>query len=206
MKCQNDSGTPGFNQIIADCDHALSFVWRVLEIPKARTIILGRSIGAAIGCELAVRHPGIHGFVSVGAFTSIYELVREWFGTVPALVFSGSFSNLERVKQLRCRVLFIHGTEDALIPVAHAAKLYNTCSSHEKWLHTSPEMTHNVFSVSEEICNPIIQKLRILQPTAPIHYVLPKDLFDPMVVDTDARGDSPELRECGSTNHTPTNL
>ena len=69
-----------------------------------------------------------------------------------------------------------------MIPPRHGDELYEACGSAEKYIVRPVDMSHNVFSISEEVCTPIVRFFGILDRSkGKIDYVLPVDLFDPII-------------------------
>jgi fermentation-respiration switch protein FrsA (DUF1100 family) len=91
---------------------------QALKIPPSRIILHGRSVGAGPAVELAVRET-VGGLVVESGFVSAYRVLTRW----PLLPFD-KFPNLERMPDVRCPVLVIHGREDGIIPFWHGEKLY----------------------------------------------------------------------------------
>jgi fermentation-respiration switch protein FrsA (DUF1100 family) len=75
-------------------------------------------VGSGPATELAARVP-VGGLVLESAFVSTFRVLTK----VPLLPFD-RFPNLRHLRQVRCPVLVIHGTEDEVIPVSHGRRLY----------------------------------------------------------------------------------
>jgi fermentation-respiration switch protein FrsA (DUF1100 family) len=101
-------------------DHAAAYRYatRTLKIPPARIILHGRSVGTGPAVELAAREP-VAGLIVESGFVSAYRVLTRW----PLLPFD-KFPNLQRMPQVKCPVLVIHGRRDEIIPFWHGQKLY----------------------------------------------------------------------------------
>lgn len=122
--------------------------------PGAEIVIHGQSMGAA--CALMMTGEdlpeNVKAVVSDCAYTDVYGIfqkqIREWFhlpgfpiidGANLMLRLRGGYnireaSALEAVKKSRIPILFIHGDEDAFIPVSMAEELYAAAAGEKKLL------------------------------------------------------------------------
>jgi abhydrolase domain-containing protein 17 len=112
------SGTPGEANAYRDADVAYTYLTQKLKIPADRIIVYGRSIGGGSATELATRHP-VAGLILESAFTSAFRVILPF----PVLPFD-KFTNLDKLKQLHCPVLVMHGQADETIPIQHGRSLY----------------------------------------------------------------------------------
>jgi fermentation-respiration switch protein FrsA (DUF1100 family) len=88
-----------------------------------RLVFYGRSLGTGVATELALRHP-VAGLILESPFTSLLDIAAEkyWF-LLPRLYLRYRFDSLAKAPRIAVPVLLLHGTADALIPVAHAERL-----------------------------------------------------------------------------------
>jgi abhydrolase domain-containing protein 17 len=112
------SGTPGEANVYQDADVAYTYLTQQLKIPADRIIIYGRSIGGGSATELATRYP-VAGLILESAFTSAFRVILSF----PILPFD-KFTNLDKLKQIHCPVLIMHGQADETIPIQHGRSLY----------------------------------------------------------------------------------
>jgi uncharacterized protein len=89
-----------------------------------RIMVLGESLGGAVGTELALREP-VGGVALVAAFTSVPDLGAElfpwlpvrWLGTI-------GYRTVDKLAEVRVPVMVIHGPGDSLVPFRHAERNY----------------------------------------------------------------------------------
>ncbi len=101
-------------------DAGAAFAELVRREPDAsRRFIYGYSLGGALAIALAAEVDGIAGVVVESSFTSISDLVRtsKW-GWVPGLTWlvTQNFDSLTRISRVNEPLLFLHGTQDTLVP------------------------------------------------------------------------------------------
>jgi pimeloyl-ACP methyl ester carboxylesterase len=94
------------------------------HVPADRIVLAGRSLGGAVAAELACRRPH-RALVLDSAFTSFPDLAQEKYPWLPGrwLVHNQS-NNLAKVGRTGAPVFIAHGTADALVPFAHAERLF----------------------------------------------------------------------------------
>lgn len=71
------------------------------------------------------------------------------------MVIKDRFLNYERVKQVRCPSLFIHGLLDDLVPPSHSKELHKKVLHKGSKLELRESMTHNDFDMYADIVNPL---------------------------------------------------
>ncbi len=97
----------------------------------AKRFVYGHSLGGAIAIDLATRpqtQNQFAGLIVESTFTSIGEMVRQFrWGWVPGLTWfvTQDFDSIDKVRRLNKPVLFIHGSEDRLIPASMSRKLFD---------------------------------------------------------------------------------
>lgn len=89
-------------------------------------IIFGRSLGAAVGLEAALRTPPA-GLIMESAFTSIAAMGRYHYPLLNLLLgwlVGAEYDNRGKISQLHCPLLLIHGSGDTICPPFMAEELY----------------------------------------------------------------------------------
>ena len=122
------SGKPTEQHVYEDINAAYDYLINTLNIPPKHIIVFGRSIGAAVAIDLAVRQPVAGLIVQSGFVTAFRVLTR-----VPLLPFD-KFNNLNKIAQVSCPALIIHGTKDTIVPFWHGKKLFETVQTPKQHL------------------------------------------------------------------------
>ena len=113
------SGRASEQGLYRDIETAYSWL-REQGFPSERIIAHGNSLGAGPSAYLAERQP-IGGLVLRSAFTNVPDLGKELFPWLPVDLVSGiEFPVAERLPQIQCPVVLLHGRDDRLIPIRHA--------------------------------------------------------------------------------------
>lgn len=111
-------GTPSVTGALQDINAAYQYMTQQLKIPPEQIIIHGRSVGGGPSTDLAARE-NCAGLVLESSFTSIFRVVIPF-----PFFFFDRFPNLAKIRQVKCPVLIIHGTQDQTIPLSHGQALY----------------------------------------------------------------------------------
>jgi pimeloyl-ACP methyl ester carboxylesterase len=128
----SDGDFPSEAQMYADAEAAWNYLVKQKHINPARIFIYGHSIGGAVAIDLAARHPDAAGLIVEATFTSIFDMARlkYRYRLLPmGLIVEQKFDSRKKVGHLKIPVLFIHGTEDALVPPEMSRRLYEKTSS-----------------------------------------------------------------------------
>lgn len=118
-------GQPSEKGLYLDVNAAMQEVlkrgWQTDQI-----VIFGRSLGAAVGLEAALRFsPG--GLIMESAFTSITAMGRHHYPLLNLFLgwlIDAQFDNLGKISSLNTPLLLIHGTNDQICPPEMAETLY----------------------------------------------------------------------------------
>ena len=109
---------------------------RQQQIEAKDILLLGRSLGSGPTIELATQE-SIGGLILESAFTSVFRTMTR-IRIYPV----DKFDNLGKIPTVAAPVLFIHGTNDAMIPLWHGERLYDRAQSPKMKLWV-PRAGHN---------------------------------------------------------------
>jgi fermentation-respiration switch protein FrsA (DUF1100 family) len=121
-------GSPTEQNCYADIDAAYDFLTVTQKIPANRIIIFGRSIGSGPSLDLAARKP-VAGLILQSAFTSAFHV--HWLGY---LLPGDRFRNIDKIAQVHCPLLIMHGRQDAIVPFAHGQRLFAAATAPKQCL------------------------------------------------------------------------
>jgi len=143
---------------------------------------------------------GIGGLVLISAFTRIIDVAEQLAGKFGSYMFSQNlFDTSSLIPYVTCRTLFVHGTDDKLVPSAHSQELYEKCGARRgnKMLHYCTGGGHNDVDLIQDVL-PAIVHFFDLWTGEPIKLELPEDLFTTMHAPEVCSGSS--LRHLGTLN------
>src|SRR5581483_8701803 len=124
---RSDGAFPSEATVYEDAEAAWRYLVRERGVRPADLYIYGHSLGGAIAIELARRHPEAAGLVIESSFTSISDMARlqKRYALLPVDLFLNQrFESLRKVSALRLPVLFLHGTEDEVVPYEMGQRLF----------------------------------------------------------------------------------
>lgn len=111
-------GTPTEKGCYETAESAYSFLTIQKKFKPENIIVLGRSLGTGPACYLAEKYP-VKGLIFESGFLSAPRAVTR----IRLLPFN-PFPNSERIKNILCPKLFMHGTQDSVISIWHGKKMY----------------------------------------------------------------------------------
>lgn len=142
---------------------AYRFVLETMNWPASDIIVMGFSIGAAVGARLACEHE-VHGLIMIAPFISLVDAAHRFVGRLAPIVVNNLlvgnvFDNSGYLARMKAPTLIIHGQKDTLVPCDHGRALYSLCSSEKKLLVTPEEMDHNcdLLSSAELLIRPMLR-------------------------------------------------
>jgi len=139
-------GRPSRPGLIADGHAALDYLRTRRDIDPARLVVLGQSLGGAVGIVVVAERNDVAGVAVDGAFSD-YQHIAAWHmrrnpllfpfsGLVPRLMMSDGYDPIDYVSRISPRPLFImHGREDDVVDPRMAKQLYDAAREpKELWL------------------------------------------------------------------------
>ena len=143
--------------------------WRYLaetrgELP-GRVVLFGRSLGGAVAIELANQHTPA-ALVVESTFASLIDVGRLHYPFLPVrLLLSYRYESIDKVSQITCPKLFLHGTDDTLIPLSNSRKLFDAAIEPKRFIETpgghneagftySPDFTNRLATFIDEVLSP----------------------------------------------------
>ncbi|MDZ8187967.1 MAG: alpha/beta hydrolase [Nostoc sp. ChiSLP02] len=116
-------GTPTENNAYQDIDTAYNYLTQHLKISPKKIIVWGRSVGGGSAVNLAAKKP-VAGLIIESTFISAFQVIVP-FRILPF----DKFSNIDKIKNVNCPILVVHGKSDEVIPFSHGEKLFAAASS-----------------------------------------------------------------------------
>lgn len=129
-------GTASETNAYEDAETAYDYLTNELKIPPEKIIIHGRSLGAAVSIELAFRKK-CGGLIAESSFVSAFRVLTRY-----KIYPFDKFQNLNKIENVKCPVLFIHGKRDEIIPFRHSEILYAKANE-PKFFYWIDEADHN---------------------------------------------------------------
>lgn len=141
----SEGSFPNETSVYLDAATAWDYLVKQRQIQPSDIFIYGHSLGGAIAINLAVQQPKAAGLIVESSFSSIQNVVnlRGQFKLFPvSFILNQRFDSINKVKDLRIPVLFIHGTDDFVVPDYMSRQLY-AAAPEPKQLLIVPNAGHN---------------------------------------------------------------
>jgi len=121
---------------------ALDFVRQQLGVEAKSLIIFGRSLGAAVAAEVALRFP-CRGLILETPFTSIRDMAKTVFPVLPiGPLLQTRYDVVEKVGRIKVPLLVLHGDHDDVVPYEQGKKVF-AAAREPKEFYTIKGATHN---------------------------------------------------------------
>ena len=94
--------------------------------PKSQVVLFGRSLGSGPACFLAEQQAGGTDLAGLILLSPLCSGIATQIGSLARLLRPiDLFVNTERIKNIRCPVVVLHGTDDWVVPCSHGRTLHN---------------------------------------------------------------------------------
>lgn len=135
-------GTVSEKGTYLDGEAAINYLLSRQEAAARRLILFGRSLGAAVAAEMAIRFASL-GLILESPFVSIPEMARAIFPSLPiAWLLQTRYDTMEKVRLVKTPILVLHGDRDATVPFAQGKRVFEI-ASHPKKFHRIVGASHN---------------------------------------------------------------
>lgn len=141
----SEGSFPNETSVYLDAATAWDYLVKQRQIQPSDIFIYGHSLGGAIAINLAVQQPKAAGLIVDSSFSSIQNVVnlRSQFKLFPvSFILNQRFDSISKVESLRIPVLFIHGTDDFVVPHSMSKQLY-AAAPEPKQILIVPNAGHN---------------------------------------------------------------
>jgi len=104
--------------------------------PRSPHYVYGHSLGGAVAIEIARNNPGVAGLILEATFTSMRDMAYQyaWSWLPIDLVLTQRFASLEKISDVKAPTLFIHGTQDRLVPPTMSEQLFEAAKTRKRLL------------------------------------------------------------------------
>jgi pimeloyl-ACP methyl ester carboxylesterase len=144
-------GVPTESGLYDDAMAAYRYVTTVRQVPASRVILAGRSLGSAVAVELATRVPSA-GALLLSPIESVPATAALLYPWVPVyLLARNRFDSSGKIGNIRVPVVIVHATNDRLVPLDGARRLFSRVKSPKLMIETAGGHNRAGFSPSTEL-------------------------------------------------------
>ena len=139
-----DGGSPTEQSANEDAEAAWKYL--VAHNPGTKRYIYGHSLGSSMATHLAIKEKNASGLILDGAFTSVPDMIKETrWGFLPVgFLVTQRFDILDRIHDVSIPILFVHGTDDNIVPFAMSERLYAAARAPKRLLRAEGGSHHNL--------------------------------------------------------------
>lgn len=141
------TGTPSEAGLTRDAVACWNWLVTARNVPPARIVVMGESLGGGVATALAVQHQPA-GLILESTFTSAVDLGAEVYPWLPVRLLSRNrFESRDRLARIAGPKLFLHSPEDDVIPYRHGRALYEAAPEPKEFADLSGG--HNVGTLAQ---------------------------------------------------------
>jgi abhydrolase domain-containing protein 17 len=129
-------GKPSEQNAYEDSETAYNYLVNEQKILPEKIIIFGHSLGGAVAIDLASQKV-CGGLIAESTFVTAFRVITR----VQIYPFD-KFQSINKIQNVKCPVLVIHGKKDSIIPFWHGEKLFETANE-PKFSYWIGEADHN---------------------------------------------------------------
>jgi len=180
--CESD--TEGYSTIVKfreDIHSAARYISQEY-LPGSAVVLLGHSLGAAASLYEASLNPDIQAVVSISSFADLEGMMRDGFekSKLPKSVIHGLMTYIEfrigehftnitpvhTIRRIKCPVLLVHGTEDAVVDYGDVHKLKEAADNPAAEVYSMQDCTHSSLLKNDALPQKILDFLKTHKPAA----------------------------------------
>jgi fermentation-respiration switch protein FrsA (DUF1100 family) len=126
-------GSPSEELIAADARAIWDYVTRERKVEPDRIILYGESLGGAVAVRLAAElceaDSPPAGVILRSTFSSLVDAGAHHYPWLPVrMALVDRYNSIDRIPQVTCPILQIHGTSDSIMPIKFGRKLFEAAA------------------------------------------------------------------------------
>ncbi len=119
-------GRPGEQGLSLDSQAAYEVIVKEKNIDPKTLVLFGRSLGGVFAIQVAAKNEAA-GLILESTFTSAQDMAGIMFPFLPVgKLIRSKFDSLEAIKNVTVPKLFLHGTQDTIVPYELGRKLFHS--------------------------------------------------------------------------------
>ncbi len=125
-------GKPAENNFYADADR-LMITLTEKGYSADKIVLYGESLGTGVASYVAANH-SVKGLIFDAPFISLAQAAAEHYPIFPVkTLIKDRYDTIARINNIKAPILFLHGTEDRVIPFHHSEKLYDVFNGQKEF-------------------------------------------------------------------------
>lgn len=140
-------GRPSEAGIYLDAQAAYDYLTKEKKVNPDNIIAYGESLGSAVSVDLAVKVK-LKALILEGAFSQAKDIAVQIYPFLPSFLVYSKFDSMMKIKNITVPKLFIHSSNDEIVPIRLSRKLYEAAP--EPKLFTTLEGGHNTSFIDSQ--------------------------------------------------------
>jgi len=125
-------GKPSEDGLYQDAEAAIEFLVSERGVnPETELVLFGRSMGAAVAVEMAVRHR-VRAVILESGFTSVRDMAQRIYPFLPMSLLihavEARYDTISKVGNVNAPVMVLHGDRDEIVPFKLGEELFEAAS------------------------------------------------------------------------------
>jgi len=146
----HSEGKPTETGTYRDAEAAWRYLTETRGESPAGIVLFGRSLGGAVAIDLANRITPA-ALIAESTFTSVVDIGKRQFPFLPVgLLCKHRYESIGKVSRIACPKLFLHGTEDELVPFENGRRLFEAAAEPKDFIQTPGGHNQGGFEYSRE--------------------------------------------------------
>jgi uncharacterized protein len=125
------TGTPSEAGLRVDARTA--YDWLAARAPADRIVLYGESLGSGVAVRLATERV-VAGLILDAPFTSTADVAGHHYWYLPVWLLRDQYRSIDRIHELRCPLLVMHGERDGVIPIALGERLFEAAPTPKRFI------------------------------------------------------------------------
>lgn len=121
-------GTPSEEGVYRDGRAAFDYLKARTDLKDIPVIIYGGSLGGAVAIDVATRRSNVDGLIIDSSFPSAPAMARRLYPFIPTFFMNVKFNSAQKVGKMSIPKLFMHSTEDTVVPFYMGRKLFDAAA------------------------------------------------------------------------------
>jgi len=139
------NGKPSEKGIYTDARAHLRALMQATGLKPENLVYLGESLGTGVATQMATEFPP-QAIIYESAYSGTNDIAKGRYWMFPIdLLMKDKYRSIDKIKSLTMPKLFIHGKQDAVIPIRYARKLFQTAPEPKQMVELNNAGHNNLY-------------------------------------------------------------
>ncbi|MBI5216663.1 MAG: alpha/beta hydrolase [Ignavibacteriae bacterium] len=154
-------GEPTEDGLYLDTVAAYDYLRTRNDVQHSKIFVYGQSLGTADAVDLATKR-SCSGLILESSLTNAKDMAKEMFPWFPIHLFIRSrFDSETKIRSLHLPLLFVHGSDDDIIPITLGKKLFDSANEPKQFYEISGAGHNDCYVVGSTVYMQLIKEFMI---------------------------------------------